>query len=877
MKIAYVFRSQKSNLLLLLSLILFLVPGNLGSFFNGLPLSSAHELVVLLIIASSAISLNVRDMFKKVFLKFPQMGYALLALTAIAIPVKFAHSDDVSNGHFDACYHSYVRSDDMEVPECEPFFSQKFEGGRSRFDREIDFYGLDYPLRNINVVGSNWNLSFVNNEQFIGRYGNYEQVRHPFRANWRGKISVGIENGFIPITYVGFGSININSNTTKLPFHTGVPRTEWVPVSKGVHSIEVDYSFTSLQMKPVNGVDYSSYGYYATLKVGSVQKNESSIVDTLLGWAVDPETFQRLNEIVVIEDGRVVQRIIPTTYRADVASYLGVEFENPYIGFSISDAEPKSNSRIVGIGVDGKRHVLLSGDGERWIEGTAVAKDKMWFSIDYSFDSGLRFEALEPISIGGASRATIHAIDGLLTLYALASLLALLFALRRSWKAGLILSLGVIAHYVFLDPLVGWGSDTVEGSELLYVSTSVVILALTYTIFFEQRSFVPIGILSAVYLAVDRVRAVNPGMRYDFFLPVYGESPASSLGSIFFRPAATDWLIHAANTRSSLFRGFLFGNEPIFYLQPGYRYFAPAMQFLFGDGDVRLSILVMFCVIASLVLLIGQFVKNANRLDSKIIIGALVTSGILITTSWVFVYFLLVQTTEIPTWPFMLFAAFAIVRFRNSFAGVVLPGMMLGLAVCMRPNQIIGHVFLLMALSFLVTQGLPSRIQIFFQFKRFIVMGLFSSLPLMHNLYYGKEFVLFSTSRAGDSFDWSAAKDHVSQYVYIFSRPLRSLDLTSNGIMGLPGENGFSIPLWIGLMMLFAIWLLMGVQSLRSNSRTFSIWVVFLSPVVYLLPIIPYHAYFPRHAVAFWFAVIISAASLKTWSKLEPSCKDKTF
>ena len=181
----------------------------------------------------------------------------MILIFGIAIPAKFAlgHSD-LPSGRFDACYHSFVRSDDMKVPECEPFFSAKFEGGRSRLDSAVNFHGLNYPLRDINASGSNWNLSFINNEQFLGRYGNYEQVRHPFRANWVGEFSVSEDSGFIPVTYVGYGSIMIDSSITRLPAHYGTPRTEWVAVSKGIHSIEIDYSFTSLQMKPVNGVDY---------------------------------------------------------------------------------------------------------------------------------------------------------------------------------------------------------------------------------------------------------------------------------------------------------------------------------------------------------------------------------------------------------------------------------------------------------------------------------------------------------------------------------------------------------------------------------------------------------------------------------------------
>jgi hypothetical protein len=200
---------------------LLIVPGNTSGVFNGLPLSSIPELSACLILLFGVLSAKFKANFKQlsanVSLRFL---VAVILIFGVAIPAKIAlKRTDLPTARFDACYHSYVRSDDMKVPECEPFFSAKFEGGRSRLDESVNFQGLNYPLRDINVSGSNWNLSFINNEQFLGRYGNYEQVRHPFRANWVGEFSVSEDSGFIPVTYVGYGSIMIDSSITRLPAH----------------------------------------------------------------------------------------------------------------------------------------------------------------------------------------------------------------------------------------------------------------------------------------------------------------------------------------------------------------------------------------------------------------------------------------------------------------------------------------------------------------------------------------------------------------------------------------------------------------------------------------------------------------------------------
>jgi hypothetical protein len=856
---------------------LLIIPGNTAGVFNGLPLSSIPELSGFLILLFGIFSPKFKSSFKQVSAKVsPRYLVAFVLIFGIAIPAKFAlkHSD-IPTGRFDACYHSYVRSDDMKVPECEPFFSAKFEGGRSRLDRTVNFQGLNYPLRDINVSGSNWNLSFINNEQFLGRYGNFEQVRHPFRANWVGRFSVREDYGFIPVTYVGYGSIEIDSAITKLPVHYGFPKTEWISVSKGNHSIEIDYAFSSLQMKPVNGVDYTSYGYYATLKVGAVQKTPISTVDTLFGWAVDPQTFQRLNKILLIENERVVQQVIPTTYRADVAKYLSIEFENPYIGFSIYDAQPKVGSRIIGVSADGKRHVLLRGDGSTWQEEPAVSRERLWYRIDDSFDSGEQFRALEAQSTGLGPGLLISAIDYLIGLSLIGVFALLAVSFRKFWTTYVLLGLGVFTHIVLMDSKVGWGHDGVEGSAILYTSALVAFAVLSYAIFRKPGSFVSAGLLVSLYVAVDRIAHVNPGMRYDYFLPISGKSPASNLGAVFFRPAATDWLIHAANTRSALFRGLLFGNEPVFYLQPGYRYFAPIFQYLFGDGDVRLSIAVLFATLAGFVVIFNIFIESVSKSTDKFIAFILLSGILLFATSWVTSYFILVQTTEIPTWPLMLFGSFVAIRRKNSMAGLITPGIMFGLAVCMRPNQIIGHVVLLLVLSLLIDIGSAPIKRLIHLTQRFAAMGLVSALPLFHNLYFGNQFVVFSTSRAGGSFDASAAPDHILRYLYIFWRPLRSADLTSQGIMGLTG-SGYSKSIWIALIVFFLVWMVSVFQALRVRQ----IWKFLFAisvPLSYMLPIIPYHAYFPRHAVVFWLSLFVISVALKDSLNSEFRGKEKTF
>jgi hypothetical protein len=284
---------------------------------------------------------------------------------------------------------------------------------------------------------------------------------------------------------------------------------------------------------------------------------------------------------------------------------------------------------------------------------------------------------------------------------------------------------------------------------------------------------------------------------------------------------------------------------------------------------------VLFATLAGFVLIFNIFIESVSKSTDKFIAFILLSGILFFATSWVTSYFILVQTTEIPTWPLMLFGSFVAIRRKNSMAGLITPGIMFGLAVCMRPNQIIGHVVLLVVLSLLIDIGSAPIKRLIHLTQRFAAMGLVSALPLFHNLYFGNQFVVFSTSRAGGSFDASAAPDHILRYLYIFSRPLRSADLTSQGIMGLPG-NGYSKSIWIAMTIFLIVWMASVVQTMRVGQIWKSIAAV-LVPLSYMLPIIPYHAYFPRHAVVFWLSLFVIFVAMKDSLNSEFRGKEKTF
>jgi hypothetical protein len=848
----------RSNILVGLILLVVVIPGNVAGIFDGMPLSNIPELFALLLVLSFSVSSEARDLVWRIINGIPhRICWAIFGLLVLIVPAKmFALTVIEENKSFDACYHSFVTSDDMLVPICEPFFASKFEGGRSRLDPTIQFRGQSYPFADLTSIGSNWNLAFVNNEQYAGRYGDFQQVRHPFSVNWRGTVTSSLVSGFIPITYVGEGFVEIDGVRTNLDPHYGNPVLVNVPISRGSHSFVLEYAFKSLLMKP-EFEQVEPLGFYATILVGQVGTSEE-ISRTLLGWASDPRTNLPIEKVVIVDGDKNEVRYVGSTFdRADISAYFGSSAKSGGYGFRLDNVVSEENLRIVSIASDGAQFEIARFDGSAWQMETNVVDNQFIFSLDSVVPSLTSFVPLNADGPNFFSQILITIVDLLIGLVLAGLLAAMLYVKRKGFYlvSGLLVSIFVLEKYV--GNFHGIGSDfngaAGEGSALLLTSALVTCVFAVLSIFRNRSAYLSVGMVGSLYIAIDRVMNINPGMRWDSWVPVDGKSPVSNLGYTFFRPAASDWLIHAWNTRSSLFRGVLFGNEPVFYLQPGYRYFAPIFHIVFGDSDVILSIAVLFVLIMSMFLLINRMIKQKDSFLVKSKAAFLSVAGVMISSSWIMIFFIVVQTTEIPTWPFFLLAVFIGRAKRKNISGSVVPGLLLGLATCMRPNQVLGHFFFLLVILLSNSQSLilPKRI------KKLIFglmsMGMVSALPLIHNIYYGKRFVLFSTSRAGKSFDWSFFPEFVRHYLYIKAGPFQNIDLNPPNVMALP--YGSSRTLTIGLALLFGIWIWTLGEKLIHGGRVFWSLLLLASPIVYLFPIIPYHAYFPRHAVVFWLAI----------------------
>ena len=80
----------------------------------------------------------------------------------------------------------------------------------------------------------------------------------------------------------------------------------------------------------------------------------------------------------------------------------------------------------------------------------------------------------------------------------------------------------------------------------------------------------------------------------------------------------------------------------------------------------------------------------------------------------------------------------------------------------------------------------------------------------------------------------------------------------------------------LGIGIFLIVWMASVVQTLRVGQIWKSLAAI-LVPLSYMLPIIPYHAYFPRHAVVFWLSLFVIFVAMKDSLNSEFRGKEKTL
>ena len=326
-----------------------------------------------------------------------------------------------------------------------------------------------------------------------------------------------------------------------------------------------------------------------------------------------------------------------------------------------------------------------------------------------------------------------------------------------------------------------------------------------------------------------------------------------NLNYVLYRSAGQDILGYESLARNILETHSLQGGEPIFVVQPFYRYILFATHMLFGDGDAlilasELAVLNFACFSAVFIV-----IKNRISISKFRNAAALLAATMLI----IFLNFqnaqwLIQGISEYPTWVFLLFS-FYFFNSERTLRNWILTAMLLAFSFITRTNQLPG--ILIFFLIFFISVWKKKKHIALIGLVLFIGIG---SLLAWHNYFYGGQFVLLPTSgKAGINFVLPPG-----QIINQFNDPetQRIFWRQMHLLIGLSPDAQWMTTLSMQIILL--LWLVTLILGIINVKRNRLINLLFLTlPIFYLGVHIFYAAdsYYPRHLTVSYIALAMVA------------------
>jgi len=372
-----------------------------------------------------------------------------------------------------------------------------------------------------------------------------------------------------------------------------------------------------------------------------------------------------------------------------------------------------------------------------------------------------------------------------------------------------------------------------------------------YVALFKPKLIYTIGIPTSVVLAIERV--------HNFIVTRDGKFPG--LDFSIFRVRGDDWLVYQGLARSILTEWSLRGGEDVYWGQPGFRYLVFISHLVLGDGDVLVAFFFASIFVASGLV----FIRFAsNRVNGQLIrtwayVMAVLVVVLAISSRVIEAEYL--GLSEYATWIIAIFVGALLFKETIEQRWILLGAALCGFCVFVRTNQLFGMAALVAIFAF-VGFSKKSLKQVSFWLP-FCVFGFMVLLPLLHNLYFGRVFVLLPQS-AGKNSDYSWA-----ELFQFFSNgesrakaimKLREFTYTAYLNKGM----GFSFTLAIVFWSFQIAWIISLAQVCRRRLRSLKNFAVVIWPLAFAIPAIPYRldAYYPRQVVMFNLALGLAAFAI---------------
>ena len=363
---------------------------------------------------------------------------------------------------------------------------------------------------------------------------------------------------------------------------------------------------------------------------------------------------------------------------------------------------------------------------------------------------------------------------------------------------------------------------------------------------FPKIGFIDTTTLFLVFLAGGYLILLRKKI-YNFFLLIFCflmnlllvDYPWDKL-DFYIRPGGSDSLTYESQARLIMLGDTLRGGADVFFYSPGYRYVLSLIHMFFGD-----TWFVAWYALISLSLYF--FLKTSSTLltsESYFKYTFPLLGFVYITSNAVQRVFLYGMSEIVSTLILCYLLSILLLKQRLSKFSEVYIGILFGLAIVVRPDWLFGFSFLLL-------------LKYFRRRSLYLSTGAVALLPLVHNLIYGKEFVIFSTAASYgrnllietssfNSFFSSLSQTIGRNIPYLLMNPLNT---------DVSGRVGIILPLVFSLILInLVVLFFIRVRSYLDNQSM----VLLLSVIGFALPFFIYDPvlFYPRHVLGTHIAAI---------------------
>ncbi|MFM7046946.1 MAG: hypothetical protein ACKOXX_03480 [Actinomycetota bacterium] len=840
--------------LAILVFLLLAAPGSGRLIWDGIPFSSQVEFASLAVFVIAIFHARVRDTARRAISSARWQG-ALKPAIALLVVVKvltFAWSP-FGNG-FDACYRSlYYPLDNPGACEKSyegPFLRRSDLGldNTTRTDRTVDFGATIHD----------WNLPFMNE---FPRLSDAWLFRFPFSAQYGAVVkNSSKERMYLPILSIGKMSATVGNSRVEVDDYE-IPQLSVLTLDPGKHDLGIVYEYRDIESTTPPEEAPVPRGPYASLKVGE-PISASQLLDIahvrVRGWAFDDVLKQVPDSVKARSAGSGSENRFELTKRPDVADY----FKNPNLtasGFDFLVPLRQLSS--------GPLRILAEfDDSERLLGSIAIdvadpsTPPRVTITPAVGVATELRasvganrsdFSAYSPPARGEPS-LLLTSLLALLNLVTGVVLGWMLFILGRLHYRDVALAIGMAAAAFGLLRL-GREAPTLFGSPTTLSLLLLSLLIVTVATFMKRHSlltYLPTAAVLAHHAAFDLLNRfyLSPGEKW--------------WGRLLYFSRDSDWYTIQGNARALFVTGSLQAGEAVFWFNAGPRYLAFVARVLLGENDILIALLMMTLAFFALVVLVVRFV-SCDHNPARALVGVIVIAVV----SWLFfdgviAIFGLVGSSEYPTWIGLLAISSFIVVTKSESRTWLMVTMTVALAyfIQARHNQAFALALILLALIMLVDRTNSSRAvsTISIMIATFAVGSM---LSLLHNLYYGESFVVFSGNASiNEAFSWLDVLginpgNATLQDVWNQLRTMMYWNEATNW--------RYAAAFWTSQ----ALWIAVVLLRVRNSviRRVESLFL--LIPLGYALPMLKFQmdSYFPRHLVAINLSLM--CAAMMAWPR----------